>query len=154
VYVRVVNSKKDARLGFENEKIDTPERIAELDRLGLVSPVTGKPPERWKWCVDRERHAFFVALGGGFGDIPEIFALVLAGGVVRIEGESDEQGVLCERNVEVDWRITRVQIPRSLEPRADEVLALIREAFTAYGVSFDSDPVRRVSIDLPTVTFV
>jgi hypothetical protein len=150
----VYPTRAERQMAFINERIDTPETIREFDGLKLVSPVTGGPPERWMWTVDRERGVYLVSLGGGFGDMPRIFALVLPEGTVRIEGRSSEQGAIAARAVEIEWNVSAVRIPRALASRTGQILALVREALDAHGMSFDREPVRSVKISLPTATLV
>jgi hypothetical protein len=143
-------------MGFVNEKIDTPERIREFDQLNLISPLTRRPPERWKWTVDRERGFYLIALGGGFSEIPHIYALVVPNGVVRFEGEVEGKEHLhrSKWTVQIKWQISRVDIPRALAPRATELLSVVREALTASGLFFDSERVKSVKVTLPSPTFV
>ena len=140
-------------MGFVNEDINTPERIREFDALKLISPVTGKPPERWRWTVDRERGCYLVSLGGGHHEIPYLFSLVVPGGVIRIEGERDAKGQPAKRNVEVEWSITRLYIPRNLASRISELMSLVNEALTSSGSFFNNESVRSVQISLPRPTF-
>jgi hypothetical protein len=141
-------------MAFVNEKIDTPERIREFDQLNLVSPLTRKPPERWKWTVDRERGAYLIPLGGGFSEVPEIFALVVPNGVIQFDGNKKGQGQHAKRNVQIEWQISEVRIPRALAPQATELLSIVRDALTAYGLVFDSEPVQSVKVSLPSPTLV
>jgi hypothetical protein len=115
-------------MGFVTEDINTPERIREFEEMKLISPVTGGPAERWRWMVDRERSLYFLPLGGGFSDIPKLFALVFPGGTATIECEKDSARGLTK------WIILRVRISRALAPRAEEIRGLMHEALKAYGI--------------------
>ena len=139
---------------FVNEAIDTPERVAEFDALKLISPITRQPAERWRWAVDRTRGYRLVSLGGGFGEIPKIFALVVPGGIVQIEGRRDATGRPADRSIRVSWQITAVRIPRSLAAEAAQLMAVVEEALQTYGSNFNTDPVQSVRIAMPAPTFV
>ena len=141
-------------MGFVNETIDTPERIREFDALNLISPVTLKPPERWRWAVDRERGFYLVGLGGGFSDIPQLHALVVPGGVIRIEGHESGSGNPLAGGVRVSWDITSVQIPRALASKADELMGVVREALEARGSYFKPGRAQSVDVTLPAPTLV
>lgn len=142
-------------MAFVNESIDTPERIREFEALNLISPVTRKAPERWRWTVDRERGCYLVSLGGGCFEIPKLFALVIPGGVVlQIEGLGKSIGNPDERNVQVTWRIEAVRIPRALASQASQLMSLVEEALRAHGIYFDSETVQDIQIELPAPTIV
>jgi hypothetical protein len=80
-------------MAFITEEIKTAEQIVEFQSLGLVSPLTRKPLEPERWAVDRGRQLYFVRLGGGFSEIPNMFVLLQKGGViVSIEGSNRAQG--------------------------------------------------------------
>ena len=139
---------------FVNEAIDTPERIAEFDALKLISPITRAPAERWRWAVDRARGYYVVSLGGGFAEIPKIFALVTPGGIVQIEGLVDRTGRPADRSIQVSWQITAVLIPRSLAAEGPQLMAVVEEALHSYGSHFNTDPVQSVRIAMAAPTFV
>ena len=142
-------------MGFVNESVDSPQRVAELSDLGLVSPIDNRPPVPWRWAVDRERGHYFVSFGGGSFDVPLVFALVVPGGTVWIEGRNEQHGNIFQRTVEIDWTISSVSIPRALASRSAEILALVREALEAHGLGFDPTPVKRVRVaELPRPVFV
>jgi len=143
-------------MGFVNEKIDTPERIREFDQFNLISPVTGRRPECWKWTVDRERGFYLISLGGGFSEVPNIFALVVPNGVVRFDGDREDEEHLHRGKftVQIKWKISQVRIPRALAPQATELVSLISEALTAHGLLFDNERVKSVKVSLPSPTFV
>lgn len=137
-------------MGFVNETIDTPERIREFDALNLISPVTDQPPERWRWAVDRERGFYLVRLGGGFSEIPQLYALVVPGGVIRIEGhESGSGNPLLAGGVRLSWNVTSVRIPRALASKADQLMGVVREALEARGYHFESGIAQSVDVTLP-----
>jgi len=141
-------------MAFVNEDINTPERIREFDAFNLISPITGKPPERWKWTVDRERGFYLISFGGGALEIPRIFALVGPNGVIEIRGDRHAQGRYADRSVQIEWQISAVRIPRSLASQATVLMSILREALTAHGTHFNSEPVKSVQISLPRPTFV
>ena len=141
--------KPEHQMGFVNESIDTPERIREFDALNLVSPVTLKPPKRWRWAVDRDRGFYLVGLGGGFSEIPHLYALVVPGGLIRIEGRESVSGRPSAGTVRVSWDITSVQIPRALALRADELMGVVREALEARGSYFEPGRAQSVDVKLP-----
>lgn len=146
--------KPEHRMGFVTESIDTPERIREFDALNLVSPVTLRAPKRWRWAVDRGRGFYLVGLGGGFSEIPHLYALVVPGGVIRIEGHVSGSGNPLAGNMRVSWKVTSVQIPLALASRADELMGVVREALEARGYYFEPERTLSVDITLPAPTIV
>lgn len=141
-----------SQMAFVNERIETPAQSAEFDALKLISPATGQPPEKALWAVDRERQLYFVHLGGGFGEIPDLYALVAQGQRIMIEGRQRASGS-AGRDLTMDWQISKVRMPKALAPRADEFLALVREALIAHGWYFDGSAAREVRVSLPAPTF-
>lgn len=141
--------KPEHPMGFVNESIDTPERIREFDSLNLISPVGRKPTKRWRWAVDRERGFYLVGLGGGYSEIPQLYALVVPGGVIRIEGHESGSGRPSAGTVRVSWNVTSVQIPRALAPKADALMGVVREALEARGSYFEPGRAQSVDVTLP-----
>lgn len=128
-------------MAFVNERIDTPAKSAEFDALQLISPATSRPPEKMLWAVDRDRHLYFVSLGGGFGEVPELFALVADGQRIMIEGQQRATGTFAARDLTIDWKISKVRIPKAHAAHADQYLEWLREALVAHGWHFDSSAV-------------
>jgi hypothetical protein len=56
--------------------------------------------------------------------------------VIRIQAFCRGLGNIRD-GYEIWWQLKRIVIPKALEPEAEEVLALIREAFVAKGSSFE-----------------
>lgn len=139
-----------SQMAFVNERIETPAQSAEFDALQLISPTTGRPPVKSLWAVDRGRQLYFLHLGGGFGDIPELYALVAQGHRIMIEGRQSATGSTSD--LTMDWQISKVRMPKELAARADEYLELVREALVAHGWYF-ARPARQVTVSLPTPTF-
>src|SRR5690349_4051320 len=136
-------------MAFANERIDTPEKRAEFDALRLISPATGRPPEQRVWAVDRERNMYFVSLGGGFGDIPELFALVARGQQIIVAGTQEVTGTFADRNLQIEWTISEVRFPKALAVDIELYLQWLREALIAHGWHFDDSAVKRVQVTLP-----
>lgn len=82
-----------------------------------------------KWCADRERNAYLVAMGGGYhGEMPYFYDLWWKGNVVRIEAERGGKGNY-EMGIDIIWFINRVPIPEKIWESKDEIMEMIEEAF-------------------------
>ena len=141
---------------FVNETISEADK-ARYDPFHFVSPFTRNAPvEAWKWSIDRGRDVFLVSLGGQGGEhseIPRIFALAWKGCVIRIETYCKEIGNVRE-GYELWWRLSRIVIPKALEPEADVAIALIKESLDASGYYFEREKVKAVHFDfIAPVTF-
>ena len=84
--------------------------------------------EDTKWCADRERNAYLVAIGGGYHEMPYFYDLWWNNHVIRIEGEEGGKGNI-EVGVDIVWFINRVPIPKDIWNYKDEVMKIIEEAF-------------------------
>lgn len=139
---------------FSNEEITSPEAIREFDSLGIISPITGKSPERWKWTIDRERGIYFISLGGGFGEIPKVFVLVAKGELIFLEGNSHTTGSPGKGNEEIWWKIHDIKIPSLMLSHAEQIKQWICEALVIYGSYYDDEFFKAVHVDLASPTFI
>lgn len=137
-------------MGFVNESI-AGKGLEQFLSYGFTSPVTGKPIPPYKWTIDRDRDVFLLSLGGQGGrlpsDIPLFLVLVWKGQVIRIEGNNWGKGDFF-KDAETWWKITRLSIPKALEPESETVIALLKEALTERGMIHERDAVKAVHIDL------
>ena len=109
------------------------------------------PPHRpWMWTIDRDRDAFLIRLAPpGYDDThtrPEVFALVLHGHVVRLEGYASGSGPGKFWD-HMKWRIVKVVIPTALGQPQGDVLHLIEEALKAHGDLFDTSHLKQVDVE-------
>lgn len=70
--------------------------------------------EYTKWCADREKDVYLVAIGGGYhGEVPYFYDLWWKGNIIRIEAECGGKGDY-ETGVDIIWFINRVPIPAKI----------------------------------------
>jgi hypothetical protein len=121
---------------FVNETISEADK-ARYESFHFTSPFSKYHlVSAWKWAIDRERNVFLVPMGGGGteqSETPAIFSLVFDEQVSRIEAYYKYSGKERE-GLDIYWRLTRIVIPRELQPKGNLVLELIKEAFGVIGV--------------------
>jgi len=139
---------------FVAEQITSAAQQAEFEQLHLVLPLR-LPLEHLHWVVDRQQQIYFVGEGGGSGEIPHLFALVLPreGITVQVEAELAARGLVKPRGVELDWDITTVKVPKEHAAAAPRCLTLVRQALEAYGLYGDASVVKEVRVKLPAPSF-
>jgi len=140
---------------FVCEKIDSAERVAELQSLSLISPLTGDLWKASRWFVDRERRLYFVVFGGGGPEIPFVFGLANANGLLlEAHAREESTGEYHQKNIELIWKVSKVMIPKSSASAADLLLSQLREALTDYGSLGDTEATKSVKVELPSPKFV
>ena len=97
-----------------------------------------------KWYIDRERKAYLKEIGG-FIDMPDYYDFCYKGVIVRMEvsvwGEDvSEPG--GPRRETLEWYIDNICIPESIWEGREEIVELIKEAFS---VNTSAAPASRIS---------
>lgn len=136
---------------FINEVI-TEETKGEFDFSRLTDPISGHPiAPRKRWTIDRDRNAVLIIIGGGTPEIPEFYALIWKGDIIKFSAiskvsSSPETGRI------ISWDIFDIDIPIPLQSKQEDICQLIREAIDAKGWLYDRDCLRNViiNIKLPT----
>ena len=122
-------------MSFVNEIISDEDRrkfsVAAIKR----PPLYSEPIDTRYWTMDRQRHAFLIwTRGGNMEDQTlEQFALVVDGTVVYVRLDHEADGAFSS-HVNSRWHLRGIDIPPELEPRRQDVLALLRDALTEYKV--------------------
>ena len=97
-----------------------------------------------RWCIDRERNACLLAIGG-FIDMPDYYDFCYKGVIVRMEvsvwgKDVSEPG--GPRRETLEWYIDNICIPESIWEDREEIVELIKEAFS---VNTSAAPASRIS---------
>ena len=97
-----------------------------------------------KWCIDRGRKAYLKGIGG-FIDMPDYYDFCYKGVIVRMEvsvwGEDvSEPG--GPRRETLEWYIDNICIPESIWGDREEIVKLVKEAFS---VNTSAAPASRIS---------
>ena len=84
------------------------------------------------WCIDRESEAYLQGIGG-FIDMPDYYDFCYKGVIVRMEvsvwGEDvSEPG--GPRRETLEWYIDNICIPESIWGDREEIVKLVKEAFS------------------------
>lgn len=96
------------------------------------------------WCIDRNRQAFLIGLGGGYKDMPYFWAFLYKGLECRIEKEKE---IIKTTEGKKIMRISRVIIPCDLSAQKDDILKMILEAFEAM-IKYDERSLgRKINMD-------
>lgn len=97
-----------------------------------IKDWTGRQIEKFSsgdnWCIDREKNAFLMYMGGGRADEPYIWTFWWDGHEVRIEVSSGYAKPIDGKPVQ---EITEIIIPIKAFERKDEILKLIYKAFSS-----------------------
>jgi hypothetical protein len=142
-------------MSFSLEMVRTPEERAELDDLGLTSPITNKPVAVTRWVVDRERGMYLVSLGGGGNEIPWVLVLVVKGfGNVRAEGREHSSGEYRKNGVEISWELISVTMTEPMRSRERELRQALEDALTAYGSLGNVEVVKTVRVRMAPTRFI
>jgi len=101
-----------------------------------------------KWCVDRERNAFSIALGGGREDMPLYWSFWWNNQETRIEVIRRSGG----GNIETGWyikrEIVRIPVPQNLFDKRDELMKMIEEAFSIDAGYHKAGTVKSISVEI------
>lgn len=85
-----------------------------------------------RWCIDRERNACLLAIGG-FIDMPDYYDFCYKGVIVRME-VSEWAEVVSKpgepRKADFYWRVNNMSIPESIWGDREEIVKLVKEAFS------------------------
>jgi hypothetical protein len=142
-------------MSFALEMIRTSEERAELDDLGLTSPITNKPVAVSRWVVDRGRSMYLVNLGGGGNEIPWLLVLVVKGlGIVRAEGREYSSGEYRKNGVEISWELISVTMPEPMRNHEQELRQALEDALTAYGSLGNVEIAKTVRVRMAPTRFI
>jgi len=140
---------------FVREMIDSPERVAKFKSFALVSPLSGDLWNATRWFVNLERDLYFVEFGGGGPEIPFVFGLANADGVLlQAHARRESIGEFQEKNIELTWNVSTIRIPRRLASEAGMLSAQLRDALTSYGSLGNVEVTKSVRVVLPTPELV
>lgn len=131
------------------------ELIPEAEKEKFTFPVStradGSKPTLWKWTIDRERNAFLVLInaeGGGYEGTPLTKHFVLSWNRHLVSLSADPLGTSrVETGVVMSWRVHRLNLPTSLQDRQEDVIRLIREAFSTRGDIYDGEQYAAVNVE-------
>ncbi|WP_424194139.1 hypothetical protein ACMYR3_02315 [Ampullimonas aquatilis] len=101
------------------------------------------------WTVDHARNIFLVRLSarGRENEHSEVYAMYLAGKIIRFEADMISGKGNPHTGVEVSWKLFNVvYIPSLIKIEDKSVLDLIEAAMTSYGHNYRLSPVRSVCI--------
>lgn len=110
------------------------EKIMEKDvpffnSLGIKNWTGNHPkviiPGRTTWCIDREKKAFLMGLGGGHADEPLISVFWWDGLEIRIEENSDMKKT---KNGKFIRRTLKILTPKKAYDKQNEIAQLVLEA--------------------------
>ncbi len=141
-------------MSFVNEKYPETEK-AIVEALVESRPKYSNPPGSSWWTVDRTRNAYLVLAGsegGGYEDTVRVRHFVLSWDSNLIRLSVIRLGVSESKNgVVMSWKVVKLEIPPELEARQNEVISIIREAFSVMGDIYDGDKYAAVNVhfDLP-----
>ena len=103
-----------------------------------------------RWCIDRERNACLLAIGG-FIDMPDYYDFCYKGVIVRME-VSDRSDVVSKsdknRQENVTWIISNMRIPESLWTEREEIIGLIKEAFMSYECNVSWIQIKNIKVEI------
>jgi hypothetical protein len=118
-------------MAFVLEKI-LKEDVPFFNSLGIKNWTGDHPkiiiPGRTTWCIDREKKAFLMCLGGGRDDEPYISVFWWDGLEIRIEEKSDEKKTPDGKSIR---RIFKLSTAKESYNKQNEITQLIIEALTA-----------------------
>ncbi|PKN89268.1 MAG: hypothetical protein CVU51_01060 [Deltaproteobacteria bacterium HGW-Deltaproteobacteria-1] len=129
-------------MSFVNEVLSEKdkERFASYKIKSKLSSYGDLVPIPAKWTIDRDYDAILIRLEGwgmrrtGQG-IPIFIALIWKDQLIRFEA-FQEAGGNVEDGYEIWWEVTKVIIPKALEPETETILQLFSEALNVLGVAF------------------
>lgn len=89
-------------------------------------------PKYTDWCIDRERNAILIELGGGRDSDPIFWAFLCNNSEIRIETASK---LTKTANNKMLREITKIVMSKNSFKQKDEMISLILEAFSALSES-------------------
>lgn len=82
-----------------------------------------------KWCIDRERNACLVRIGGGYQDMPNFHDFWWNGNTIRLEVISTSTGNY-EDGLDITWNIVKLPIPETIWDKQNQILEMLYDAFS------------------------
>jgi hypothetical protein len=141
-------------MAFVNELI--PEEQKDKFPFPVYIGYGGSKPTLYKWTIDRQRNAYLVLVngeGGGYEGTPVTKHFVLNWDGNLISLSADPLGTSkVTSGVVMSWRIRHLVIPPALQSKKEEVIALIREAFSAMGDIYDGEKYVTVNVDFDNIS--
>ena len=132
-FLLVINEREENFMGFVFEKV--PEKDWEFFNSMELRDCWGtrklSASQHLKWSTNREENAYLVGIGGGYDDMPQFYDLWWNGNIIRMEVVEVSSGKYSI-GVDIVWNIVRIPIPERIWERRNEVLELIKEAFSVY----------------------
>ena len=129
-FLLVINEREENFMGFVFEKV--PENDMEFLKSMRLKDCWGinllNVDEDTEWCVDRERNAYLIGIGGGYREMPHYYDFCWSGQVIRIEAECRGIGNYGV-GVGIVWYIHRIPMSKECWQYKDEILKMITEAF-------------------------
>ncbi len=118
-------------MGFVFERIDE-EGKKYLKKFVSTSQV-------YYWAIDREREIILLAWGGGGINIehPEKFVFFYKETIGKIYAYRKDT---WKAHAEIDtttWYLYEIRFPTVLEPKKEELILLVKEAFLAFGAGME-----------------
>ncbi len=103
-----------------------------------------------RWCIDRERNACLLAIGG-FIDMPDYYDFCYKGVIVRME-ISEWAEVVSKpgepRKADFYWRVNNMSIPESIWEDREEIVELIKEAFSVNTSAAPTSRARNIFVEV------
>ena len=128
------------------------ERIPEEEKAKLSIELDDyNPALSSRWAIDHERNAFVVIkkkLGGPYEgtQVTKYYVLMWKGQLIHICADPLKP-TYSEVGAVMNWRVHELHVPSSLQGQKNEVMQLIREAFSTVGRSFDGDRYTAVNVE-------
>lgn len=98
-----------------------------------------------KWCIDKEREIYLLAIGSFRFETPIYFDMAYKYRIIRmdIRDYSKENG---ETSPQLVYRIDRMRIPKAVWEDRDDIIMSAKEAFTVHG--FRNGRVKMVEVEM------
>lgn len=128
------------------------ERIPDEEKAKLSEELDDYNPDlSSRWAIDRERNAYVAIknkVGGPYEgtQITEYYVLSWGGKLIHITADPLKPS-FNEKGVTMNWRVEALRIPRELQDKNEDVMRLVKDAFTSIGQSFDGDRYLAVNVD-------
>ena len=128
-------------MGFIAEEIQDKDRnLVDFNSLYRLSPDSHATFNPSRWCIDRERNAIFLfvsKIGRHGPGVPNKYALILAGNVIRVDLFSETELSVPKK---VTWRLAFIDHDGSVTHSKDEILSLLKEALETYSRAWKKAP--------------